>query len=207
MGLSQAIARQFRRPSGRLGRLVARLMEIGNAGNYQQALAHLDLQPRSRVLEIGFGPGAGLAAIARLVTEGPLTGVDFSEAMCHRAAARHAELIRQGRLELLHGDVLQLDLGGRRFDRILAVNVVYFWPEPLAVFRRLRDLLAADGLLALTFTAPEDLRRIFFARTDVFHAHPVDDIVTQLRTAGFAEVRCVSGRVKGGTVVTVLARG
>ncbi len=206
MSLAHAVAQQFRRPSGALGRLVSRLMEVGNASSYQQALRHLDLRPESRILEIGFGPGAGLAQIAHVVTTGCTVGVDFSEEMCRRAGARHADLVRAGRLELMHGDVADLDLGERRFDRILAVNVLYFWPAPLTVFRRLHAQLAEDGLLALTFTAPEDLRRIFFARTPVFHAYSAAEVVDLLQAAGFRDVHCEAERVKGGTVVTALAR-
>ena len=133
-------------------------------------------------------------------------GVDFSEDMCRRTATRHAELVRQGRLELLHGDIVELDLGERRFDRILAVNVIYFWPAPVVVLRRLRALLAEDGLLAITFTAPEDLRRMFFARTPIFHAYSIEEVLAHLQSAGFGQVRCETGKVKGGTVATALAR-
>jgi SAM-dependent methyltransferase len=202
MSIDKAIAEQFRCPSGWVGRLVGRLMERGNRASYAQTLQHLDLQPRSDVLEVGFGHGAGIAAVAQTVTEGRITGIDFSETMHARASARLAPLIRGARVRLLCGDLATCDLGGATYDRIFAVNVLYFWHEPLVILRKLSGLLRPEGILVLTFTTPDRLHRLAFTRTAVFHAYTADQVAGLLRVSGFARVEILE---KGG-VVSALGR-
>jgi SAM-dependent methyltransferase len=202
MSLNTKIAEQFRRPNGFWGRLAGRLMVRGNRAAYRQALPHLDLRPGNDVLEVGFGHGAGIAAVARVVVEGRIAGLDFSEEMCSQAAERLAPLVRSGRVTLHCGDLATYDLDGATFDRILAVNVIYFWPKPLPILRKLLALLRPDGILALTFTTPDALRRLAFTRTGVFHAYSGDEVAGLLRTAGFPAVDVVGHDV----LLTVLGR-
>jgi cyclopropane fatty-acyl-phospholipid synthase-like methyltransferase len=202
MSLRTTIAEQFRRPTGVFGRLVGRLMERGNRASYSQTLQHLDVRRESEVLEIGFGHGAGIAAVAKSVTKGRITGLDFSETMHARASARLSSLIRAGRVTLLCGDLATHDMGGATFDRIFAVNVVYFWQEPLVMLRRLRGLLRPNGILVLTFTTPERLHRLAFTRSAVFHAYAGDEVAGLLHAADFVRVEIIE---KGG-VVSALGR-
>ena len=48
---------QFRKPSGLFGRFIGNGMARGNEYDARWTVSLLDIQPESRVLEIGFGPG------------------------------------------------------------------------------------------------------------------------------------------------------
>ena len=54
------IARQVRRPSGLLGRVLEHVTASETAGENAMALKLLELQADDQVLEIGFGPGRTL---------------------------------------------------------------------------------------------------------------------------------------------------
>src|SRR2546426_9124300 len=101
---TQTVGRQFGRPRGPLGWIVARLMRRGNAPLNLWMVELLDVAPGDRVLEVGFGPGVALAELLARASDGFVAGVDASELMVRQARSRHANAIAAGRLEIRHGD-------------------------------------------------------------------------------------------------------
>jgi ubiquinone/menaquinone biosynthesis C-methylase UbiE len=109
----------------------------------------LGVRPADRVLEIGFGPGVAVAALAR-AGGGHLYGVDHSAVMLRQASKRNAAAIRAGRVTLVNAPVDQIPpaLDGP-FDVILAVNSLAFWPAPAERLAELRRRLAPGGRVAV----------------------------------------------------------
>ena len=84
--MSAALSRQLSHPSGAGGKVVARLMNRGNRTLNDQAIARLDVQRGSRVLDLGFGGGLTFAPLwDRGAT---VIGIDRAEDMV--AAAQRA---------------------------------------------------------------------------------------------------------------------
>lgn len=106
----------------------------------------LDVQPGERVLEIGFGPGLGVAALARRA--GRVYGVDHSEVMVRQATRRNAAAVRAGRVSLALASVDRLPPFDP-LDAVMAVNTVGFWPSPVDRLAELRGLLSPGGRIAL----------------------------------------------------------
>jgi SAM-dependent methyltransferase len=109
----------------------------------------LGVRPADRVLEIGFGPGVAVAALAR-AGAGHVYGVDHSAVMLRQASKRNAAAIRAGRVTLVNAPVDQIPpaLDGP-FDVILAVNSLAFWPAPAERLAELRRRLAPGGRVAV----------------------------------------------------------
>lgn len=82
----------------------------------------LDVRPTERVLEVGFGPGVAIAALAARATRGDVYGVDHSEVMVAQASRRNAAAIRDARVRLVHASVAELPSFGEPVDAVLAVN-------------------------------------------------------------------------------------
>ena len=59
------------------------------------------------------------------------TGVDFSETMVAEAEAFNADLIKAGKARFHLASVEQMPLADGSFDRALAINTIYFWPDPV----------------------------------------------------------------------------
>ncbi|NRQ39726.1 methyltransferase domain-containing protein [Nonomuraea sp. NN258] len=113
------------------------------------AVSLLDVRPTDRVLEVGFGPGIGIAAFAARAVQGRVHGVDHSQAMVRQAARRNAAAVRAGRVRLTHASVDRLPSFGEPLDAVLAVNSVGFWTDPAERLRELRLLLRPGGRIAL----------------------------------------------------------
>ena len=85
----------------------------------------------------------------RRTTEGVVIGVDQSEVMVRLARRRNAAAVHSGRVDLRLGSVEALpDLGGA-LDKILSVNSMGFWPDPVARLSELRCRLRTGGVIAI----------------------------------------------------------
>src|SRR5262245_52437341 len=106
--LLRLIWRQFRKPRGLVGRFICYGMPSRNLYDAQWTVSLLNIQPGSRVLEIGFGPGVSTQFAAAKASNGFVAGIDHSETMVQAARQRNAEAIKAGRMELRQGDVASL---------------------------------------------------------------------------------------------------
>jgi SAM-dependent methyltransferase len=204
MGLKQrtfrGLVRQFSRPNGVGGRAAGWVMAHRGSNRKRNvwAVGLLDVQPDDRVLEIGFGPGIAIGELARRATRGRVVGVDHSEVMVRQAARRNAAAVRDGRVDLRLGNAEQLPEFDEPFDKILAVNSLMFWDDPVARLKELRDLLRPGGRIAIAFQprAP--------GSTDETAARAGDEIAGHFAAAGFADARVETLALEPTAVVCVL---
>jgi SAM-dependent methyltransferase len=149
--LDRDLIGQAHDPHGPAGRVTAWEMahRPSNRQRSRWAVSLLDIQPGDRALELGFGPGVAIAALAR-AGAAHVYGVDHSGVMLRQASKRNAAAIRAGRVTLIRASADQLPpaLDGP-FDAILAVNSLGFWPAPGRRLAELRRRLAPSGRLAI----------------------------------------------------------
>lgn len=189
--IARTLGAQFALPRGPLGQLAARMMRRGNAPLNLWIVDRLAITPQERVLEIGFGPGVALAALAARASRGLVAGVDLSASMVRQARARHAAAIAARRVELCQGDAAALPFADGAFDAVCATHVLYFWPDPVATVRELRRVLRPGGRLALGYQEqahmpPRAVRGLSLAGARLVGPEDVEQMV---RAAGLAHVR------------------
>jgi SAM-dependent methyltransferase len=180
-----ALRRQFGRPTGLGGRAAGVLMahRSSNRRRNAWAVSLLDVRPDDRALEIGFGPGLAIRDLARRAPEGYVCGIDHSDVMLRRAKRLNAEGIRRGVVDLRLGSVADLPTFDQPFDKILAVNAMMFWREPVTRLEELRRLLRSGGLLAVAHQPRGP------GATDEAAAAKGRELEAALAQAGFSEVR------------------
>jgi ubiquinone/menaquinone biosynthesis C-methylase UbiE len=181
MGFVQSLLmRAFGRPTGVLGRLGGIIMARTNQRMAQRAIELLDVQPSERVLEVGFGPGVGIALLARSASAGWVAGIDPSAEMVGQARARNADAIGAGRVELRQGSVERLPFENATFDKAMAINSMQVWSDAVGGLREIHRVLKPGGRVVLGFTryagqvkegVTETLTAAGFAG-----AHMVDDL-------------------------------
>ncbi|MCP4004072.1 MAG: class I SAM-dependent methyltransferase [bacterium] len=152
MRIRRHLLSQFHDPHGALGHLAGWILATRGSNRERNAwtVNLLDIQPRDRVLELGFGPGLGIRRASQRASEGYVVGVDHSATMLQHARARNAAAVRANRVELIEGSLDQLPSFDQPFDKVFAVNSLQFSPDLLGVLKSIRERMRVGGRIAIT---------------------------------------------------------
>jgi arsenite methyltransferase len=178
LGLAERV-RQLGNPVGPVGVAIGDYMNAMNGA--LNAVLFRQLSPRhgDRILEIGFGNGKLLSDLMNLAPNITYDGIDISELMVAEATAFNRALVAAGRAS---STVIL-----RSFDRAVAINTIYFWPEPvrdLAEIRRVLKPTGVLGLAAMTRAAAAHLT----ASGEPFRIYDATQLRSMLTEAGFSRV-------------------
>ncbi|KGX90543.1 methyltransferase [Pontibacillus halophilus JSM 076056 = DSM 19796] len=141
---------QFSKPKGLIGKLAGTFMYKENAAINEWTSSFLDIKEDDRVLEIGFGPGYCIQHLCEQQREVNVTGIDPSGDMVDQASKRNRQYLHEGRVELYEGEAgLVCQLEGT-FDKVLAINNITYWKNPVKTLTQIRQRLAPNGRIAIT---------------------------------------------------------
>ncbi|MEW5867826.1 MAG: methyltransferase domain-containing protein [Chloroflexota bacterium] len=182
----------------------------------QLGLQALAVQPGESVLEIGYGTGQALLALAQAVgPTGKVTGIDLSDGMCAQAQHCLTAAGLAGRVELLVGDAAQLPWATDSFDAVFMSFTLELFdtPEIPQVLQHCLRVLRPGGRLALVTMTKSEKPALAECIYEWFHARmpaAVDcrPIFAQaaLRQAGF-EVRSARALRMWGLPVEIILAG
>jgi len=181
------ISNQFKKPSGLFGRFIERGMSKRTTVDAEWTISLLNIQPASRMLEIGFGGGLAAELAIKKAPDGFLAGVDHSNTMVEISSKRNAEAIKAGKMELKQGGAEHVSYPEESFDIIYSLHSIYFWKEPTECLKSFQKILKPGGLLAITIQPRNRWRddQINTPGMDFFFG---DQIVEMFNTAGYQNV-------------------
>ncbi len=182
-----AIGHQLKCPAGPRGRLAGRIMSVVNKQPNQLAIQALSLQSRDTVLELGFGPGGAIKAMAASVSQGLVLGIDQSLDMLAQASRRNRVKIEQERVQLHLGNFCSLPWPADSIDKILAVNVVYFFSRDAQEVREAWRVLKPGGLMAVYATDKATMAHWKFSGPETHMLFGEDGLRSFLTRGGFSE--------------------
>lgn len=173
---------------GTAGRLAGPLMARMNRDMEIAAIDELAPAGDASVLAIGFGPGVGVAELAKRVPNGVVGGVDPSSTMVEQARRRNLPAVQRGQVTLERGTADSIPWPDRTFAGVLAVNCMQFWdPFDASVREVVRTLAPAGRLVAITHVwaieRRSPLEQWVCATSEVLAGAGLDDIAH--RTASF----------------------
>lgn len=185
MSLKNAIVSQFRRPRGWAGSLAGWIMagRESNRARNNWAVGLLDLPSGATILEVGCGPGLGIAALAARFPDANLFANDHSNLMLQMTARRNRTLIDAGCLEILPGNIQHVTLPVASLNGIYSSNVVQFWEDPQLLFQKFHDWLKPGGYLITNYMARKSGAT---SRDTEQFVHRLQEMATE---AGFQHVR------------------
>ena len=182
------IARQSSRPSGILGRILARIMAAETASLNLQALEVLAFRTSDHVLEIGFGHGKTLGLAVARVPDGFVAGVDVSADMVVMARQRCKDAIRRGLVEARLGDSSSLPFPDGSFDKVLCIHTLYFWKDPVRDLREICRVLKPGGRFVLGFRKKCDSGSAADFPETVYTFYSTQEVCSLLKSAGFEKI-------------------
>jgi len=118
----------------------------------QAGIEMLDVRPGEKVLEIGFGTGGGLVALAGAVGEqGSVAGIDISSGMSRVSQSRLEKAGDADRVELQTGDASSLPYDSEAFDAIFMSFTLELFdvPELPLVLAECSKTLRHDGRICV----------------------------------------------------------
>lgn len=186
MAFAERLAGQLRQPSGIPGRALAYVLNRGNRPINAGAVARLDAGPKDSVLEIGFGGGASLAHLLG-GPAGFVAGIEISEAMLRHCRRRFPQELAARQLELSEAGVGAIPYEDERFDRVLTVQTIYFWPDVDAGLGEIRRVLRPGGMLLIATAAKEEMERRAWTEHG-FRKFEDSELAGLVERAGFGEV-------------------
>jgi phosphatidylethanolamine/phosphatidyl-N-methylethanolamine N-methyltransferase len=109
------------------------------------AIDLLEIEPNSRVLEVGVGTGLNLPLYPR---DCDVTGVDISAEMLRKAEHRVRTLgMTKTKLMLMDGS--KLEFPDNSFDRVIATYVISAVPDPVKTLLEMRRVCKPSGHLVI----------------------------------------------------------
>jgi demethylmenaquinone methyltransferase/2-methoxy-6-polyprenyl-1,4-benzoquinol methylase len=174
----------------------------------------LNVQPGEKVLEIGFGTGQGLVALAHSASEiGKVYGIDLSDGMFQVANDKISRAGLSSRIELRLGDAVNLPFENDFFDAIFISFTLELFdtPEIPLVLGECNRVLLEKGRLGVVALEKKDCRAIKIY--EWFHAHipsivdcrPIN-VRRIIEAAGFAPIAAREKAMWGLPVGIIIAR-
>lgn len=133
----------MRKPKGKLGNIQLKSMNKEHTPLALWNLKHLDIKPDDIVLDVGCGGGININRMAEKAKK--VYGVDYSIESVKLSREVNRDLIGQGKVEVLEGDVQSLPFEDNTFDIITAFETVYFWPNIEKSFGEVKRVLKTGG--------------------------------------------------------------
>ena len=135
-------------------------------------LSKLEARNGEKILEIGFGTGHCILALAQSVgDQGKVYGIDISEGMCRVALSRLEKSELSQRVELQCGDAARLPFKANYFDAVFMSFALELFdsPEIPVVLRECRRVLKNKGRICVVTMSKKDNDGIVVRLYEWFH--------------------------------------
>lgn len=177
----------FGKPSGIIGKLVLRGMNISHSAISRWGLSFLTLSVADKVLDIGCGGGANIARLLRLCPNGYVAGIDHSEESVALSSKRNKNAIGT-RCDIVCADVSDMPFDDNTFDAVTAFETVYFWEELSKCFSEVNRVLKKDGVFMIV-CAEDDASSVWSRIIDDMTIYGNQELKKYLKQTGFSEVK------------------
>lgn len=152
------VAAQLRKPSGEYAVKTAERMNIGNAEINRNTFEVLQPAADDTILEIGMGNGKFVQDIFTICPEvKSYTGYDYSEEMIQESITHNGNLIKENKVEFIHGSVDDMPFDDCTFSKIFTVNTLYFWDEREKILNEIERVLKPNGQLIIAIRPSHEM--------------------------------------------------
>jgi ubiquinone/menaquinone biosynthesis C-methylase UbiE len=193
MRIMSKLSQQWRKPTGWLGGLLLRAMNINHSKLTDWGLSHISIGTQDTILDVGCGGGGTVRKLARIAAEGKVYGIDFSEESVTVSRRTNKQLIKIGRVEIRHGSVSCLPFSDAMFDLVTAVNTHNYWPDLVTDMREVLRVLKPGGTLTIIEGGYKGgkyaHRNERFAELLNIALHSVNELSELFSIAGYADVQ------------------
>ena len=178
----------MRKPEGKLGNIQLKSMNKEHTPVSLWGLKHLNISPDDVILDIGCGGGMNINRMAQGAKK--VYGVDYSIESVNLSKEVNEDLIKEGRVEVHEGNVMDLPFEDNSFDIVTAFETVYFWPDIVKSFGEVKRVLKPGGMFLIGCEAngTNNLAMKFFDKVVDMTFYEDKDLVGFLKSNDFKDV-------------------
>ena len=178
----------MRKPEGKLGNIQLKSMNKEHTPVSLWGLKHLNISPDDVILDIGCGGGMNINRMAQGAKK--VYGVDYSIESVNLSKEVNEDLIKEGRVEVHEGNVMDLPFEDNSFDIVTAFETVYFWPDIVKSFGEVKRVLKPGGMFLIGCEAngTNNLAMKFFDKVVDMTFYEDNDLVGFLKSNDFKDV-------------------
>ena len=180
------IGRQFGNPSGFMGRICCKIMNLINNKMYKSVAVEVTADESSAILDIGYGNGYLLKKLYKKFGCS-LCGIEVSQDAEKLAKKRNKKGLEEGKIKLLQTDCCDMPFEEGVFDSATTVNTVYFWGDTLKGLSEVRRVLKDGGKFYNAVYAKKWLQKLPYTK-EGFKFFDREDYIRLGKEAGFKEV-------------------
>ncbi len=178
------VAAQLACPSGEMGISVGNKMLTSNIGMIGAAINALDLEDNDTLLEIGHGIGGHIAELLEGLPILQYTGLELSELMSHEASKANAGY---SNAKFVIADATKMPFADGSFKKVMTINTIYFWKEPVLLLNEVYRVLQPGGQFAICFAQRSFMKHLPFTQYgfNLYDTDKVEELVesTQFQVA------------------------
>ncbi|WP_103863580.1 class I SAM-dependent methyltransferase [Aquimarina sp. I32.4] len=186
----KAIAAQLSHPTGDAGLKIAEKMNQTNSGMISNTIGQLNLKPNNHVLELGHGNASHLKEIFAKTTDLLYTGLEISDSMKDESEKLNKEWVDHKQAEFALYDGTTLPFSENCFDKIMTVNTLYFWENPVELLKEIYKVLKIDGMACITFADMNFMKALPFVDTR-FELYDVEKFKKLAKEIPFKEIEAI----------------
>ena len=134
-----------RKPQGFGGKIMVKMMNSGHSKLAKWGFTKIYAKSNAKVLDIGCGGGANIANWLAKCTNGHVTGIDYSKVSVAESEKLNAIAIKQGKCDIVYGDVSSMPFDNEAFDCVSAFETVYFWTDLEKCFTEVNRVMKSGG--------------------------------------------------------------
>jgi len=141
--------KQCRKPEGKLGKDVAKQMNVSHYNLWKWALSLFEINNGDLILDIGCGGGGTLKLMSEKAKSIKIYGIDYSEDMVKYASVFNKNEIDEGKMIISQGDANNLSFPDNMFDICTSFESSYFWENIIQTIAHIKTKIKPGGIFVL----------------------------------------------------------
>ncbi len=176
----KAMASQLSCPTGEDGIRTADMMHFSNIGMTRTTVKALTFAPNDKLLELGHGNGHHIPEIFSEYETISYYGLEVSELM-----NKEASTLNKGSFELYDGENIPFE--ANYFTKIMTVNTLYFWKNPVYLLNEIYRVLKPKGKFVCTFAEKAFMEKLPFTKF-IFELYDRDKLKMLTQSTAFKKI-------------------
>lgn len=153
-----------------------------------KTIEELKLTDHSFVMELDYQNSKHLPFLFQQVKGISYSGVSFSDKPIEEISPSQTLKLNEGHVEFIstkEGEKLNFE--SNFFDCCFTSNTIYFWSDPISIFKEIHRILRPGGTFNLSFIEQKSGKDLPWTQTD-FTFYTVNQLKTFYRMAGFGDL-------------------